>query len=223
MNKLLIILIVGFAIACNANKQQSEVEASSRLKLPYYEESTFTPRWFTGEEEVPENFHEIPQFQVYNQLGDTVTADVFDDKITIVNFFFTTCPGICPKMMANMELVQEELSEDKGVQLLSYSVTPDMDGVPELQAYAKKNGISSENWYLLTGERQDIYDLGRNQFFVEEDMGIQKSPDDFLHTENILLIDNERHIRGIYNGLNKTAIKQLMADAKLLRDELIVL
>lgn len=75
----------------------------------------------------------------------------------------------------------------------------------------------------MTGERQDIYDLGRNQFFVEEDMGIQKSPDDFLHTENILLIDNERHIRGIYNGLNKTAIKQLMADAKLLRDELIVL
>lgn len=221
MNKFIIILIAVFAVACNSDKQQSDVEGALGVELPYYEESTFTPRWFANKEEVPESFHKIPEFQVYNQLGDTVTADVFDDKITIVNFFFTTCPGICPKMMANMDLVQEELSEDKGLQLLSYSVTPDMDGVSELNAYAEKNGISSENWYLLTGERQVIYELGRNQFFVEEDMGLQKSPDDFLHTENILLIDNERHIRGIYNGLNKTAIKQLLTDAKLLRDELI--
>ena len=86
MNKFIIILVAVFAIACNSDKQQGKVEGALDMELPYYEESTFTPRWFTEEEEeVPENFHEIPQFQVYNQLGDTVTADVFDDKITIGN------------------------------------------------------------------------------------------------------------------------------------------
>jgi protein SCO1/2 len=116
-------------------------------------------------------------------------------------------------------LVQEQLLEEKQLRLLSFSVTPEMDGVPELKEYAEKNGIMNEVWHLLTGNRDVIYDLGRNQFFVEEDMGLEKGPDDFLHTENILLIDGDRHIRGIYNGLNKTAINQLLADAKTLQTE----
>ncbi|WP_339926256.1 SCO family protein [uncultured Cyclobacterium sp.] len=220
MNKLTIVLIVLMATACEASKDNN-VDQSTIETLPYYEEATFTPQWFSSREEVPKNFHHIPKFSVVNQLGDAITEEVFDNKISIVNFFFTTCPGICPKMMANMDLVQKQLREKKQLQLLSYSVTPEMDGVPELKEYADKNGIPSEDWYLLTGNREVIYDLGRNQFFVEEDMGLEKGPEDFLHTENILLIDGKRHIRGIYNGLNKTAINQMIADVATLQAELL--
>ncbi|EPR69633.1 SenC [Cyclobacterium qasimii M12-11B] len=210
-------MVTGCEAAKDKTSEQVAIEA-----LPYYEEATFTPQWFSTKEEIPEDFHQIPKFSLVNQLGDSLTEEVFDNKISIVNFFFTTCPGICPKMMANMDLVQEQLKENEKLQLLSYSVTPEMDGVPELKEYAEKNGIMSDNWYLITGERDVIYELGRNQFFVEEDMGLEKGPDDFLHTENILLIDGERHIRGIYNGLNKTAINQMIADVETLQAELLV-
>jgi len=220
MNKLTIVLIVLMATACETSKDNN-VDQSTIETLPYYEEATFTPQWFSSREEMPEKFHHIPKFSVVNQLGDAITEEVFDNKISIVNFFFTTCPGICPKMMANMDLVQKQLREKKQLQLLSYSVTPEMDGVSELKEYAEKNEIPSEGWYLLTGNREVIYDLGRNQFFVEEDMGLEKRPDDFLHTENILLIDGERHIRGIYNGLNKTAINQMIADVETLQAEML--
>ena len=220
MNKLTIVLIVFFATACNNGGPKTTTIDEEKITLPYYEEATFTPRWFSTKEDVPVDFHQIPEFNLFNQYGSEVTAKDLDSKISIVNFFFTTCPGICPKMMANMYMIQDELQEKDKAMLLSYSVTPEMDGIEELKAYAEKNEIVNKSWFLLTGDREQIYDLGRNQFFVEEDMGIAKGPDDFLHTENILLIDGDRHIRGIYNGLNKTAIQQLLTDFKTLEAEL---
>ena len=220
MNKLAIVLIVLFASACNNGARKTAVIDEDKITLPYYEEATFTPRWFSSRENVPVDFHKIPEFNLFNQYGNEVTSKDLDNKISIVNFFFTTCPGICPKMMANMYLIQEELQETDKALFLSYSVTPEMDGVDELKVYAAKNDILNKSWFLLTGDRDQIYDLGRNQFFVEEDMGIAKGPDDFLHTENILIIDGTLRIRGIYNGLNKTAIQQLLKDFKVLEAEL---
>ncbi|CAN0344778.1 unnamed protein product [Chrysoparadoxa australica] len=100
--------------------------------------------------------------------------------------------------------------------ILSHSVTPNYDSVPVLKEYARMKNIVEGKWHLLTGDRDEIYALGRNSYFAEEDLGLAKDPDDFLHTENFILVDGNRHIRGIYNGLNKTAIQQLIIDIKTL-------
>lgn len=213
MNKLWIIWIAGMVIGCS-----SKPEKTSRVDtLPYYNEATFTPNWFASSDEVPANFHRIPSFSLLNQLGETVTEKEVNDKIFVVDFFFTTCPGICPKMTTNMAVIQETFLEDEEVMLLSHSVTPEFDSTAILKNYAEAKGVVDGKWHLLTGDRDHIYDLGRNHYFVEEDLGLLKDPEDFIHTENFLLIDGDQHIRGIYNGLNKAAINQLIADIKTLK------
>ncbi|MFK7749989.1 MAG: SCO family protein [Kordia sp.] len=206
-----------FLIGCGdkaKNQLDSRVES-----LPYYQEASFTPYWFENGTTAQKTFHQIPAFNLTNQEGEKVTEATFKDKIYITDFFFTTCPGICPKMTANMDILQQEFRNDDEVLLLSHSVTPETDSVSVLKAYAKNKGIDSKKWHLVTGERSHIYDLGRNYYFVEENLGEAKTDDDFLHTENFVLIDKNRQIRGIYNGLNKTAVDQLIADIKTLQKE----
>ena len=210
-----LLLVLGVAIlGCNPLPK----ERSSRVdQLPYYNEATFTPVWFESEDEVPADFHRIPSFSLINQLGDSISEKDVAGKVFVTDFFFTFCPGICPKMTSNMLLVQDAFSEDENVLLLSHSVTPEQDSVPLLKNYAEAKGVMAGKWHLLTGERKKIYDQGRNHYFVEEDLGLEKDPDDFIHTENFVLVDGSRRIRGIYNGLNKTAIDQLIADIKTLK------
>ena len=217
MNKYLITLVF-IVIFTRSNTKKEQI--SSIKILPYYEEATFTPRWFETDQDLPANFHQIPSFTLQNQLGKTITEQDVDGKIYVVDFFFTTCPGICPRMTDNMAIVQKEFLNDDRVLLLSHSVTPEFDSVATLQVYAEANGIVSDRWHLLTGERKEIYDLGRNHYFVEEDLGLAKDLNDFIHTENFVLIDQNRHIRGIYNGLNKTAIAQLIADINTLKTKI---
>lgn len=200
-------------LGCSA-KEKAESKASS---LPYYKEATFTPHWLTPDSPELKDFHRIPAFSLINQDDDTITEKTMEGKIYITNFFFSSCPGICPKMTNNMALLQEAFIEDDQVLLLSHSVTPEYDSVAVLKDYATAKNIVSGKWHLLTGDRDEIYRLGRHSYFVEEDLGIEKSTDDFLHTENIILVDQNRHIRGIYNGLNKVAIAQLIEDVKVLQ------
>ena len=212
---LLLISLIVFA-SC---KEKPGLKQSRVATLPFYKEASFTPYWLDETSDEANSFHKIPVFSLTNQLGETVTNETFEDKIYVADFFFTTCPGICLKMTANMSVVQEAFKEEDKVLLLSHSVTPVKDSVPVLNAYAKERGIISSKWHLVTGDRKQIYDLGRESYFVEEDLGEVKTEDDFLHTENFVLIDKNRHIRGIYNGLNKTAIQQLIADVKTLQLE----
>ena len=122
-------------------------------------------------------------------------------------------------MTDNMGIIQEEFLDDDEVLLLSHSVMPEQDSVSVLKNYAEEKGIVSDKWHLVTGDQQDIYKMGRKDYFVEEDLGIEKDINEFLHTENFVLIDKNRHIRGIYNGLNKTSINQLIEDIKTLKIE----
>lgn len=189
--------------------------SSERTDLPYYNDPSFTPHWLVASE--ADTFHRIPNFSLTNQEGKTVTGASLAGKIYIADFFFTTCPGICPKMTDNMGIVQDSFLNDEEVSILSFSVTPEMDSIPRLAAYATRKGVNSDKWSLLTGDRNTIYQLGRKAYFVEEDLGVNKSDSDFLHTENFVLIDQDAHIRGIYNGLNKTSVQQLIADVKTLK------
>ncbi len=214
-NILLVVIAISLGFGCTRKSEMlSRVES-----LPYYSEASFTPHWFNKESDSLDTFHSIPSFSLTSQEGATITEAYLDDKIYVANFFFTTCPGICPRMTDNLKIVQQEFLDDDNVLLLSHSVTPDIDSVSVLKAYAQNRKIVSDKWLLLTGDRDQIYNLGRQSYFVEEDLGEVKSNDDFLHTENFILVDKNKHIRGIYNGLNKTSVQQLIADIKTLEKE----
>ena len=196
------------------------LEKTSRVEhLPYYKEASFTPHWFAPNSPELDTFHRISAFQLKNQDGEWISEKTFAGKIYVTDFFFTTCPGICPKMTANMSVLQEAFLNDPEVLLLSHSVTPERDSVPVLKAYAENKDIRSNKWHLVTGSQEEIYKLGRKDYFVEEDLGLEKELDEFLHTENFVLIDKNSYIRGIYNGLNKSSVQQLIADIKNLKKE----
>lgn len=218
MKKSFLILIsLIFFIGCKKTDQEN---TESRVAtLPYYNEPTFTPKWLSKDNDSLTNFHAIANFSLTNQDGETINNTTFDNKIYVTNFFFTTCPGICPKMTASMFDLQKELINDSEVMFLSHSVTPETDDVATLKKYADNNGIISSKWHLVTGKRKEIYDLGRNSYYVEEDLGKKKTEDDFLHTENFVLIDKKKHIRGIYNSLDQTSMKLLIEDIKVLKQE----
>lgn len=215
-------LICNICCKSETKKEKRKVIETARVEsLPYFGDKTFTPKWLTPGSEEEKNFHKIPPFNLTNQLGEEVTLDTFNDKLMVVDFFFTSCPGICLKMTANMTLIQDEFKNDSEVSILSHSVTPTIDSVSVLQDYAKKYDVINNKWHLVTGNKQEIYTLGREHYFVENDLGELKSVDDFLHTENFLLIDKNKHIRGIYNGLNRASIAQLIIDIKALKKEVI--
>lgn len=216
LNRYNLLIFLAFTIiGC----KKSEKEVDCRVEtLPYYNEASFTPKWLNNVEDL-ETFHKVPSFNLIDQNGESVTEQTFKEKIYVTDFFFTTCPGICPKMTENMALVQEAFKDDPEVLLLSHSVTPETDSVQVLKTYAENKGAISNKWYLVTGDRKQIYDLGRKTYFVEQDLGQEKDEDEFLHSENFVLIDKNKHIRGIYNGLNATAVQQLIADIKTLEKE----
>ncbi len=225
VNRFGVFLIFCFVLltGCKQEKKKEQVEVveTSRVEhLPYYGDASFTPNWLTPNSKAEEQFHKIPDFELVNQLGDTITQKTFDNKIYITDFFFTSCPGICLKMTGNMLKLQEEFRNDDEVLFLSHSVTPSIDSVSVLKEYAEKNAIIANKWHLVTGDKTEIYKLGRNQYFVENDLGVPKDVNDFLHTENFLLVDNNKHIRGIYNGLNRASMAQLITDIKTLKKEL---
>ena len=118
-----------------------------------------------------------------------------------------------------MDGLQDFYKNDSDIMLLSHTVMPWKDSVSVLKDYSKQNNIKTNKWHLVTGNRKEIYDLGRKSYFVEEDLGKEKKEDDFLHTENFVLVDKNKHIRGIYNGLNTNDIIQLIADIKTLKKE----
>lgn len=195
-----------FIISCKEKQQQ----------LPYYDTPDFTPKWEMNNKSA---FHKIRPFNLINQENQSFTEKDIEGKICVADFFFTTCPGICPKITKNMSDIQKEFINDDEILLLSHSVTPEKDSVPVLNQYAKDKNISFKRWKLLTGSKNEIYDLGRKYYFVEEDEGIKKGNDVFLHTENFILIDKQRHIRGIYNGLDPNSMQNLIKDIKILKAE----
>lgn len=215
-NNIILFLSLLLLVACSAPNSHNHSRVDT---LPFYQEATFTPHWISANDHSLDTFHRISPFELLNQEGEVVTEKTFANKIYVVDFFFTICPGICPKMTSNMMILQDTFLNDDDVLLLSHSVTPEMDSVSVLKEYAENKGILSDKWHLVTGSQKDIYKLGRKDYFVEENLGLEKEEEDFLHTENFVLIDKNRHIRGIYNGLNKTSINQLITDIKTLKFE----
>lgn len=188
-------------------------------QLPYYNSAEFTPQWFDPMSEELLDFHSIPSFSFTDQEGRKVTERTLQNKIYVASFFFTTCPGICPTLRSKLSRVQNEFLGDDEVRILSHSIQPTKDTIEVLKDYAERNDIRSDNWHLVTGNKGDIYSIAKNAYFASADLGLEEAKNEFLHTENLLLIDHNRHIRGIYNGLNNTSVSHLIRDIQVLKDE----
>jgi len=212
---LCIMLITGCFTACNSQQKNS-----LEVPLPYYNSPDFTPQWIEANDPEYDNIHTIAPFAFINQNGDSITQKHCENKIYVANFFFTTCPGICPKMTNNMGLLQEEFINDDNVLLLSHTVTPHIDSVAQLQNYAQVKRVNSQKWHLLTGNKTHLYTIARKSYFADMDIDFTKSVEDFLHTENFVLVDDKARIRGVYNGTLTIDMKRLTKDIYTLKQEM---
>ncbi len=164
-------------------------------------------------------FHKIADFRMTNQLGQQVSLKDMEGKVLLVDFFFTSCPTICPTLTKNLRKIQSAyVKNDSLLQILSFSVDPVRDSVARLRKYGYDYQVNPDNWWLLTGDKKEIYDLARHEFFVSVTEG-DGGPDDFVHTEKLVLIDKNRNIRGYYNGLDSNAIRQCASDIATLHLE----
>jgi protein SCO1/2 len=210
------IWIIAILVCCKSPAAKQEQQARV---LPFYTTAEFTPQWIEKNSAAYNTIHSIPSFQFIDQDSTAVTEKTFAGKIYVADFFFTACPGICKRLTTNLSLVQTAFKSDSDVLLLSHSVTPENDNVSRLQQYANAFGVMKNKWHLVTGKREDIYGIARNAYFADEDMGIKKNSDDFLHTENMLLIDKHRRIRGVYKGTSVKDVNDLIADIRILKLE----
>ena len=185
-------------------------------RLAIYQPSMVNPDLVDSTLVYVKKYHSIADFKLINQNGDTVTQEQYAQKIYIADFFFTTCPTICPVMTANMVDIQKIIQDDDEVMLLSHSVTPEIDSVPQLKKYALEKGVIDAKWNLVTGDKKQIYELARKSYLAVLDDG-DGGPYDMIHTENFILVDKERRIRDFYDGTSSDEVAQLLEDLKVLK------
>ena len=163
-------------------------------------------------------YHTIADFSLVNQNGKTVTQDTYNDKIYIADFFFTTCQTICPIMTDHMVILQNKLKDDPEVMLLSHTVTPKIDSVAQLKRYALNKGVLDTKWNLVTGDKKEIYELARKSYLAVKSYG-DGGDYDMIHTENFILVDQKKRIRGYYDGTLEEDIELLLSDIDILKKE----
>ena len=188
-------------------------------ELPIYHPTQLDRRLVDPEVRKRGGEHRIMDFSLMDQTGGTFTLADVGDRIIVADFFFTTCPTICPKMTVEMTRVQKAFKDEPRLLLLSHSVTPEIDSVAVLADYAALHGADPDRWRFLTGERKQIYALARRSYFAALDEG-DGGPDDFVHTENFVLVDPQRRLRGFYDGTSAADVDRLIKDIhKLLKEQ----
>ena len=163
-------------------------------------------------------YHTIADFSLINQNGKTVTQDTYNNKIYIADFFFTTCQTICPIMTDHMVILQNKLKLYPDVMLLSHTVTPEIDSVAQLKKYALNKGVLDSKWNLVTGDKKEIYQLARKSYLAVKSNG-DGGEYDMIHTENFILVDQKKRIRGYYDGTLEEDIESLLNDIDILKKE----
>lgn len=186
--------------------------------LPIYQPSKVNFEMVDSTIQYVSKYHTIADFKLVNQNGKTITQTDYKDKIYVADFFFTTCKTICPIMTDHMYQIQKEVLNDDEVMLLSHSVTPEIDSVPQLKQYAKLKGVNDRKWNLVTGDKKQIYDLARKSYMAVKTDG-NGDQYDMIHTENFMLIDTKRQIRGYYDGTDREEIDRLLEDIRILKRE----
>jgi len=186
-------------------------------ELPVYNPKDFNPELVDVSLQKEIDNHTVSDFSLINQNGDTITQKDYENKIYVVDFFFTRCPSICPIMTNNMGILQSSFENDSLIKLLSISVTPIMDSIPILKKYAIKNKVIDTKWNITTGNKKHIYNLARKSYFAVVDQG-DGGLLDFIHTPNFILIDQDKQIRGVYDGTVDQSVNELIADILILKN-----
>ena len=187
-------------------------------RLPIYQPSMVNYELVDSTLQHVKKFHKIAPFSFTNQNGKKVTEQDYNNKIYVADFFFTTCPTICPKMTENMGQLQNEFLEDSQIKFISFSVTPQIDSVQQLKKYAIEKGVNDSKWNLVTGNKKEIYSLARKSYLAVKDDG-DGGQFDMIHTENFILVDPEKRIRGFYDGTDIEAMNTLITDISILKEE----
>ena len=187
-----------------------------KVSLPIYSPSMVSEELVEEDIRYVKKYHSISNFSLTNQNGELINQEFYQNKIYIADFFFTTCPDICPKMTENMGYLQNELKNQTDVLLVSFSVTPNVDSVDVLRSYADLKKVDDAKWNLFTGSKKEIYELARKSFLVAKNDG-DGGKYDMIHTENFVLVDKESRIRGFYDGTNEDEMKKLLVDITILK------
>ncbi|MCE9500367.1 MAG: SCO family protein, partial [Leptospira sp.] len=201
----------------NRDSQFTFFGSPQKGKLPYFRGKDLESFW-AEHGKIPIEARKVDSFKFTNQSDVSFGHDNLKNKITIVSFFFAKCHGICPNIIRNLKFVQSTYGNDRSVQIVSYSVTPDLDTPAELRKLANEKGMMDGKWTLLTGERDRIHSFARNVFQADTTT-TNKNPNDFVHSEQIFLIDKNLHFRGVYNGNKGDSVKTMIGDIKILEKE----
>lgn len=187
-------------------------------KLPVLGRKNIQEIMINGEITYDTTFHTVADFSFINQDSNEVTNQTFHNKIYVADFFFTTCPTICPVMKAQMLRVYEHFKDNDQVMFLSHTIDPDYDTVALLHDFADRLGVSGDRWHFVTGDKQDIYDIGQNSYMVSA-MENEDEPGGYIHSGAFILVDQEREIRGLYDGTKEEQVDRLINDIpKLLKE-----
>ena len=189
-----------------------------KKSLPIYNPSMVNPELVDSTVQYISKYHSIADFSFTNQNGKIITQKDYDGKIYVADFFFTTCGSICPKMTTNLVEVQKVFINNPKVMLLSHTVFPETDSVPILKEYAIKNGVIDSKWNLVTGDKKQIYSMARKSYLAVK-LGKPNELYDMVHTENFVLVDTKRRVRGFYDGTKKEEIQRLIEDINWLCNE----
>lgn len=184
--------------------------------LPVFQPNAVNTELVDSTIQYVKKYHTIGDFKLTNQNGNTVTPRDYEGKIYVADFFFTTCQTICPIMTDHMVAIQEQLKNDNEVLLLSHTVMPEVDSVAQLKKYALEKGVDDSKWNLVTGDKKQIYNLARKSYLAAKET---EDPYELVHTENFVLVDTKKRIRGFYDGTDPEAIEDLLHDIKILKAE----
>src|SRR6478735_7786166 len=191
---------------------------SPKKTLPIMNPTDVNPELVDSTVQYISKYHTIADFSFVNQNGKTITQKDYEGKVYVADFFFTTCGSICPKMTTNLVDVQKAIKNNPKVMLLSHTVFPETDSVPALKAYAKKYGVIDGKWNLVTGDKKEIYTMARKSYLAVK-LGKPEQLYDMVHTENFVLVDQKRRVRGFYDGTKKEEIQRLIEDINFLCTE----
>jgi len=208
------VLILVFVVGSTAAYQILQ----PKPRLPIYNPSDLNPAVVDDDLERVGRGHRIGDFNLVDQWGNKADSSLLQGKIYVADFFFTTCPTICIDMGANFQRIQETYQDEDRFHLVSHTVMPEIDTVEVMHAYGERMGAIKGKWHLLTGEKRELYRMARREYFAVMEQGTSFDPHDFIHTENVILVDEKKRIRGFYDGTSDLDIDRLIGDIQILLD-----
>lgn len=208
------VLILVFVVGSTAAYQILQ----PKPRLPIYNPSDLNPAVVDDDLERVGRGHRIGDFDLIDQWGNRADSSLLQGKIYVADFFFTTCPTICIDMGANFQRIQETYKDEDRFHLVSHTVMPEIDTVEVMHAYGERMGAIKGKWHLLTGEKRELYRMARREYFAVMEQGTSFDEHDFIHTENVILVDEKKRIRGFYDGTSDLDVDRLIGDIQILLD-----